>query len=178
MSGAVTSTVTPAVWIGCLACYNAGRLTGDWFEAITADEITPETLHGHQTSHEELWCLDHEYLPIDGECSPHQAAKLARHLDEVDECLLLAFLAWIRSGSHVLDGENLPDHGEFADRYVGHWETFEQYAQNLADETGMLRDVPEEIARYFNWSSWADDLKHDYTVVSAAEGGVFIFRDH
>ena len=172
------TTITPAVWIGCLACYNAGRLTGNWFEATTADEIAPQTLHGHQTPHEELWVMDHEHLPIEGECSPAEAAKLARHLDEVDEHQLPAFLAWIASGSHVLDGENLPDHGEFTDRYAGHWDSFEQYAHNLADETGMLADAPEEIARYFNWQSWTDDLAHDYTVIDASEGGVYIFRDH
>lgn len=172
------TTITPAVWIGCLACVAAGRLTGNWFQATIADEVTPHTLHGRQTSHEELWVMDHEHLPIEGECSPHEAAKLARHLDEVDEHQLPAFLAWIASGSHVLDGENLPDHGEFTDRYAGHWDSFEQYAQHLADETGMLSNVPEHIARYFNWSSWTDDLQHDYTVLDASEGGVYILRDH
>ena len=172
------TTITPAVWIGCLACYNAGRLTGNWFQATIADEVTPHTLHGHQTSHEELWVMDHEHLPIEGECSPAEAAKLARHLDEVDEHQLPAFLAWIASGSHVLDGENLPDHGEFTDRYAGHWDSFEQYAHQLADDIGMLADAPEEIARYFNWQSWTDDLQHDYTVLDASEGGVYILRDH
>ena len=35
-----TTDTTPRVWIGCLACYNEGRLVGDWYDAITADEIT------------------------------------------------------------------------------------------------------------------------------------------
>lgn len=174
----VTTSTEPAVWIGCLACYNNGTLAGAWFQATTADEITPEKLHGRQTPHEELWVMDHEHLPIEGECSPHEAAKLARHLDQVDEHLLPAFLAWIGSGSYVLDGENLPDHREFTDRYCGQWDSFEQYAQNLADETGMLRDVPEHIARYFNWSSWTADLAHDYTVLDASDGGIYIFNDH
>ncbi|MDR8020406.1 antirestriction protein ArdA [Nesterenkonia aerolata] len=172
------ATITPAVWIGCLSCYNAGALTGAWFEATTADEIAPQTLHGHQTSHEELWVFDYEHLPIDGECSPHEAAKLARHLDEVDEYLLPVFLAWIGSGSHVLDGEDLPDHGEFIDRYCGHWDSFTQYAHQLAEDICLLADAPEHIIRYFNWSSWADDLEHDYTVLDASERGVYIFRDH
>ena len=32
------TTTEPAVWIGCLACYNAGRLTGDWYQATEADQ--------------------------------------------------------------------------------------------------------------------------------------------
>lgn len=36
-----TSTdTTPRVWVGCLACYNAGRLVGDWHDASDADEVT------------------------------------------------------------------------------------------------------------------------------------------
>lgn len=173
------TTTEPAVWIGCLACYNAGRLTGDWYDATEADQITPARLHGGvSTTHEELWIFDHEHLPIDGECSPQEAAKLARHLEEADEHLRQAFLAWISSGSHVLDGDNLPDHGEFTDRYCGHWDSFEDYAHNLADDTGLLQDLPEHVTRYFNWSSWTSDLEHDYTVLTAAEGGVYVFRDH
>lgn len=51
----VTTSTEPAVWIGCLACYNNGTLTGAWFQATTADEITlgarPEALrraHRHR----------------------------------------------------------------------------------------------------------------------------------
>lgn len=33
-------STTPRAWIGCLACYNEGRLVGDWFDAVTADEVT------------------------------------------------------------------------------------------------------------------------------------------
>ena len=29
----------PRVWIGCLACYNEGRLRGDWFSAAEAADI-------------------------------------------------------------------------------------------------------------------------------------------
>lgn len=56
-----TTTTDPAVWIGCLACYNAGRLTGDWYQATEADEVTPARLHGGvSTTHEELWVMDHD----------------------------------------------------------------------------------------------------------------------
>ena len=33
----------------------------------------------------------------------------------------------------------------------------------------------EEVQRYFNWETWAHDLKFDYTVVDPSEGEVFIF---
>lgn len=33
------TATTPQVWLGCLASYNAGRLIGEWVDAIDADEI-------------------------------------------------------------------------------------------------------------------------------------------
>lgn len=33
------------VWIGCLACYNNGDLTGKWYAATDAADITTERLH-------------------------------------------------------------------------------------------------------------------------------------
>ena len=46
-----------------------------------------------------------------------------------------------------------------------------------ADDIGLLDGVPEEIARYFDWSAWTRDLAMDYSVYDDPEGGVFVFRD-
>ena len=68
-----TTDTTPRAWIGCLACYNEGRLVGDWYDAINADEVTTYDLHGAHSradSHDELWVMDHENIPVSGEMSP------------------------------------------------------------------------------------------------------------
>jgi hypothetical protein len=44
-----TTTTEPAVWIGCLACYNAGRLVGAWFPADGAGDITTQQVHAPDT---------------------------------------------------------------------------------------------------------------------------------
>lgn len=67
----MTATIdtTPRVWIGCLQCYNEGNLVGDWYSASEADKITTSKVHErviNPGTHEELWCLDHENLPITG----------------------------------------------------------------------------------------------------------------
>lgn len=58
------TTVRPSVWIGCLSCYNAGSLVGNWYPAEEAGDITPEDIHDCETSHEELWIFDHEGLGL------------------------------------------------------------------------------------------------------------------
>ena len=52
-----------------------------------------------------------------------------------------------------------------------------EYAENLADDIGLLADMPEEIARYFDWQAWSRDLAFDYSTYGNPEGGVFVFRD-
>ncbi len=173
-----TTTTDPAVWIGCLACYNNGTLTGDWYEGASAGEVTPAQIHGGPTTHEELWCFDYEGLPISGEVSPQEAARIAQTIAEVDEHQRDAFRAWIANDSYIIDGDNRPDTGHFEECYAGEWDSFEDYAHNFADDIGLLGDVPEEVARYFNWSSWIADLQHDYTVLDAPHGGVFVFHNH
>ena len=76
----------------------------------------------------------------------------------------------MESGDYVAEGNtDLPSISDFEERYQGHWDTFAEYAENLAG-------VPEEIARYFDWQAWARDLAMDYSVHAAPVGGVFVFR--
>ena len=99
-------------------------------------------------------------------------------LAEVDEHLRPALCAWVESGDYVAEGTgDLPSISDFEERYQGHWDTFAEYAENLADDIGLLADVPEEIARYFDWRSWTRDLAMDYSVHGNPEGGVFVFLD-
>lgn len=81
-----------------------------------------------------------------------------------------AFYAYAADDSHEADTE------AFAERFMGHYEDFDTYAHQLADDVGLLSNVPGEISRYFNWRSWISDLKFDYTVLTAEEG-VYIFRN-
>lgn len=172
---------TPRVWIGCLACYNEGRLVGDWFDAASADEVTTYDVHGAHSradSHDELWCFDHENIPVRGELDPLTAAAWGRCFAEVDEHLRPALCAWVESGDYIAEGNtDLPSISDFEERYQGAWEDFREYADQLADDIGLLADVPEEIARYFDWRSWTRDLAMDYSVHGNPEGGVFVFRD-
>ena len=176
-----TTDTTPRVWIGCLSCYNEGRLVGDWFDAATADEVTTYDVHGAHSradSHDELWVMDHENIPVKGEMRPADAAAWGRAIAEVDDHLRPALLAWVESGDYGTEGDtDLPSISDFEECYCGEWDSFEDYAEQLADDIGLLADVPEEIARYFDWQAWSRDLAMDYSTYDDPEGGVFVFRD-
>lgn len=168
--------MTPRVWIGCLACYNEGRLVGDWHDALGADEVTSADVHGRASSHDELWCFDIENIPVRREMSLHEAAEWGRVFDEIDDHLRAALFAWVASCDYVSEGTgDLPVVSDFEERYCGHWDGFDDYARQLADDIELMRDVPEEIATYFDWESWTRDLAFDYSVVDA-DTGIHVFR--
>lgn len=127
-----------SVWIGCLACYNGGSLVGQWFPAEEAAEVTPEDLHTNPTSHEELWCLDFECFPAHtGEMSPHTASLWGELYSELGEAQWLALLAWVENGSCVLDSGGLPNRSSFEGAYQGEWDSFDDYAVQLAEDIGL-----------------------------------------
>lgn len=73
----------------------------------------------------------------------------------------------------------LPSIPDFLERFCGHWPSFKDYAEQMADDVGLHQGWPEEAVRYFNWSSWVADQQHDYTVedAPAPDYGVFVFRN-
>jgi antirestriction protein len=178
----IAADITPRVWIGSLRKYNEGYLVGHWFDALGADEVTPSDVFRGSgftpTNDEELWVFDHENIPVPGEMSPHDAAQWGRVFDECEEHLRDALHAWVASGDYIAEGtSDLPVLSDFQDRYCGCWESFDDYARELADDTGMFSGIPEEIARHFDWASWTRELAWDYTTCEA-DGGVHIFRSH
>ncbi|GAB3582818.1 antirestriction protein ArdA [Calidifontibacter terrae] len=181
---AVATDQTPRVWIGCLNCYNSGRLVGQWFECSAVLETAIADIHSGAESVragcEETWCLDHENVPVRGEFGPLDAAEWGRVYEEAGAERWPAVMAWVRSGSHVTEGRgDIPSMSDFDERYCGHWESFREYAEDLADSAGLTEGWPEDAIRYFNWASWTSDLKHDYVVCDAGspDCGVYIFRN-
>lgn len=104
------------------------------------------------------------------------SGALAEWLEAFPEWQADAVAAWIGSGNFGTDGDGLPNASDFEDAYAGEWNTFREYADNLADDLGMLVGIPEEVARYFDWDLWTRDLAYDYVTEPAPSGGVFVFR--
>lgn len=176
-------TNTPRIWIGCLACYNNGKLVGDWFDANEADDITILDIHSKednpQNSCEELWVFDHENLPVKGEMAPGDAAPWGDAYDELDsDHLWPAYCAWVDSGAHTTESNGTGIVSDFLEAFQGEYDTFRDFADEFVESTGMLTNVSEDVARYFDYDGFASDLKYDYTVQDAPNFGVFIYRNN
>lgn len=178
-----TSTITePRVWPGCLNCYNSGRLVGHWFGVTEAASVDLAAVHRgsgvdwQRAGCEEIWCLDIDDLPVHREMGLDEAARWGAVYAEAGE-QWPAVAAWVRTGDYVTeDHTDIPVLTDFEDRYCGLWPSFRDYAFSLAEDTGLLRDVPEEIERYFHWDAWIRDLKMDYSTAEATDGDIYVFR--
>lgn len=135
----------PHIWVGCLACYNEGRLAGEWFMAIDGDNIHPDHLHPKNFSpmypHEELWCLDQENFHglITGECSPMEAAAAARFIEAVQETAGQSDVPWqvmVRLIGNLDPGRAQDDESRL--------QTVAQYIEDAYLGCGDLADLVEE----------------------------------
>ena len=121
--------------------------------------------------------MDHENIPVRHEMGPHEAAEWGRAVASVPEHERPALCAWVESGDYIMAGTGgIPSLSDFEERYAGHWNSFREYAENLAEDIGLLNDAPETLASYFNWEAWTRDLTMDFTTTRAEGGGVYVFR--
>lgn len=181
MTVTITDT-TPRVWPACLNCHNNGRLVGQWVDCADAANVTLAALHegagGPSVGCEEIWCLDHENLPVSGEMSLAAAARWGECYQKVGPDLWPAVCAWVSSGCYTAEGTwDIPNLSDFEEAYQGQWDTFREYAEQLADDIRLTDGWPDEAQRYFNWDAWTRDQRFDYTVADAPDGGVFVFRN-
>ncbi|MEV3858455.1 antirestriction protein ArdA [Streptomyces sp. NPDC050095] len=173
-----TTQVEPRVWIGCLACYNAGRLVGDWYDGVTADLVTPQDLHGRQTSHEELWVMDHDGFcgALEGECSPSAATEIAEALADLSDDEANAFGAWI-----TLYGDQ-SERAEWVEQFREDYRGFHDSEADFAREWFEDTSSEEEKARLNQWPfydiDWERASQELFTGGFHAEdtlGGVHVF---
>ena len=158
------ATVSPSIYVGTYAKYNNGSIAGKWLDLsdyADKEEFINACLELHNDEEDpELMFQDWEGIPSDlvSECS-------------VDESVWELMAAYEEHGQSAVDAY-VSIFGEwdslgFDDRYQGEHNSPEDFAQELIDSTGMLSDVPESIARYFDYSAFARDLMFDYS----EEGG-------
>lgn len=187
---AIKATETPRAWVGCLSCYNNGSLVGTWIDGWAANDLELAGLATVQTvgdytaprctrcGGDEFWVMDHEnyYGLIDGECSPAEAAEVAKLIDsiEAEGVDVAAAAAWLS-----YTGKNASEWGldEFQDSFCGEYESFQSYAEELAEE---LYGKELSDARWpfscIDWEKAARELSYDYHTEEAPGGGEYIFR--
>lgn len=184
----MTMTATPdtdrKVWVGCLACYNDGRLMGAWFDAADVGELTSGELHEANDpnrhdlkdqregygEHEEIWCFDIEgFGHWNTEMSPSEAFRKDEEIARVVDATgapAAAVLAWAeRTGNDDLSCFEDDWHGEHA--------SAEEFVENFYEETGQELGP---LASYIDWERVARDWGFEgWHFHDTSDGTVYVF---
>lgn len=153
---------------------------------MTISDTAAQPRRGHREAGrvwlgcEEVWCLDTDGIPNPHEMGVSTAAAWGELFERVGAEQWPALFAWVDSGCHVTEADDIPDAATFEERYRGRWDSWTEYADMVAEETDLMDKWPEEAKRYFNWAAWRRDLAHDYTVVDAGapDYGVHVFSNN
>jgi hypothetical protein len=130
----------PRVWIGSLADYNAGILTGDWVDAAVDDEVliaaAKNIVASSQDPLAEEWAIfDHDnfhgWRPGEYE-DLTVVARVARGIAQHGP----AFAAW--ADLHDADPDMLDG---FEDAYLGHFASRDAWAESVLDEMGTREEI-------------------------------------
>jgi antirestriction protein len=161
------------VWAGCLACYNAGQLTGEWVDAADAAQTIPCEKIGH----EEFWCFDTENLP-NGEMGLAEATSWAEKIGATireSGADLEAVLAYIEINNVTSNDDELSKNFEIA--YLDAYESEKEFAQSFADETGAVSENLKWPLTYIDWEAATAELMLDHYSVENGHG-VYIFQNN
>lgn len=172
----VETSSVPRAWVGCLGCYNSGKLVGAWCDREEADDLESVGLVrefvGELRNHfgcvvcgsGEFWCFDVEHLPTSREMSPSEFVRLAEREEKIEEHgdaeALRVFIEHMGFGPDFDFDEVV---SQFEDAYRGDWSSVEEFAEEMAEEQGDLAEVPDHLASCIDWESyWNSWLRFDY----------------
>lgn len=177
----------PAVWLGCLSCYNNGRLYGKWITAEQAAEPeAAETMNGLATLEtttgltdldiaenytvsrcrkcfgDEFEIFDHQLIPTTC-ASVKEFYENAEQLAELHNTGELEPLTLLNSNLVMSSLDELIEYHQY--NYQGEHETMASFAEHLIDE-GVI-EIPATIpAHWIDIDAIAQDLEHDHFEIS------------
>ena len=167
------------IYAASLSDYNAGILHGVWIDcdSKTAGDLNTEvqamlaespTTQKYGDIAEEYALHDYEgFGSLIGEYTPlSEVADIVEALESCDDSEALKEFA-----EDV--GYTITEAAEhFGDCYHGQWDSKKEFAENFAEDTGMLSEVPENLVYYFDFDAFARDLFMEYTMTDS--GYVFL----
>ena len=148
----------PAVYVGTYAKYNDGSLFGMWVDLVKCGDYATfmEVCHNLHADERfpEIMLQDYENFP------GRWYTEFGIDEDTFDKILEYAAMdeddreAY---GSFVESFDN-EDIDSFKDRYMGQWDSKQDFAEHIIYECYNLDDMMGHLASYFDYASYAYDL--------------------
>ena len=160
-------STAPAIFVTTYAAYNSGRQfeRGQWVDLTHFGDYTEFVDHCKEVYDNEQ---DPEFMVTDFENFPRAwYSESGLPSESIYDCIVGysqmsdtdAFDAYMDIFGHS-NGESEWDDlkSDFEDRYRGEYKSDTDFADEYAEETGMLDGVPETVKCYFDYEAFARDL--------------------
>lgn len=157
------------IYLTNLGKYNEGELVGEWVELPCTDEELEAVKERIGISDEpdengnyyEEWFITNYESDIQGvEVGEYddldELNEFAEELDDLDIDQQQALKAFLEDGSKF--DEALEGVQNYNYRIYLGCDTMEEVAIEVVEECGMLENVPENVARYFDYEAFGRDL--------------------
>jgi antirestriction protein len=156
-----------AVYVGTYGKYNDGSIYGAWIDL---------TLIKDEDDFNEL-CEAIHYLENDAEFMFQDWQSIpSRYISESGfSAEFWDYLEAYNGTSNTEALKKFVDYGytpeNFSSYYMGEFDSEQEYAEQLLDETGELEQIPSHLRYYFDFEKYADDLFiNDFVFI---DGSVF-----
>ena len=166
------------IFVGSLGAYNNGEIVGDWLEPSSFDSYESfiekiENLCNVDKYGDEWMIQDYDGLPSEIGEYPDliEVYDLCHALKDIDDDTAEAYLEYMRDCFEIDTNGLLNAESNF----VGIYDSFREYADDIADEMLNVRDN-DFLMNYFDYQSFARDLEYDYTVVHISGYQIAIFN--
>lgn len=151
------------VFLTNLGKYNEGYLIGEWLELPATQQEIDETMAkiGINEEYEEYFITDYETdiegVEVGEYSNLDELNELAEQLDELEEDSQKAIQAMLLYGYTFNEALEKVSNGDY--RIYYDCDDMIDVAMEIVEECGYLNDVPETIARYFDYELFARDLE-------------------
>tara|TARA_R100000426_G_scaffold20530_2_gene17647 strand:- start:5 stop:526 length:522 start_codon:yes stop_codon:yes gene_type:complete len=164
----------PQIYVACLAAYNSGHLHGEWITPkADKDELQEQinkVLKSSPIKGAEEWAVhDYDDFPNLGEYPDlDKLIQVQEAIDEHGKYVVHAFL----------ENWSIEDLDHIQDAYYGEYDSFSEFAQQLAEDTIEGLNDNSTLSRYFDWNAWERDLEYDFHEGEGENGTSIIFNNN
>lgn len=148
----------PSVYCGTYGKYNDGSLFGAWLDLTKFQEYEEFIAICRQLHKDEE---DPELMFQDYECFPEQFySESCMDEDTFDSIIEYSMLSEDEQEAleDYLELGNEYDIEKFRERYVGKWDSQQEFAEHIIDECYDLEQMMGSLSQYFDYDSYASDL--------------------
>lgn len=167
------------IYLTNLGKYNEGELVGKWISLPISEEELEKAMQeiGINEEYEEYFITDYECdidgLEIGEYSNLEELNELAETLEDMDDADAKAFTAYIQNGSNFEEALEGVQNGDY--RIYYNCNDMEDVAMEVVEECGYLQNVPENVARYFDYEAFGRDLAIEGTFIYVDGDYVEIF---